>query len=78
MQVHATCKSPFVPTMISTYKSFKVIVVGMFPLQSFMWLEMGMLLYLLCPKFLRVMTIIKLEECWRMGNKKAPKVCCHN
>ncbi len=58
-------------------QSFKVIVASMFPLQSFMWLEMDMLLYLLCLKFLRAMTIVKLEECWRVGNKKAPKVCCH-
>jgi hypothetical protein len=40
-----------------------------------MWLEMDMLLF---PDFFRIMTIVKLEECWKVGNKKGQKVCCHS
>jgi hypothetical protein len=77
MQIHATCESFFLPTMILTH-NFKVIVTSIFPLQNFLWLEMDMLLYLLCPKFLKVMTIIQSKEWLKVGNREAPKVCCHS
>ncbi len=38
----------------------------------------GYVVVFVVPKILRATTIIKLEECWRVGNKKAPKVCCHS
>jgi hypothetical protein len=48
------------------------------PLTEFYVVRNGYVVVFVVPNFLRAMTIIKLEECWRVGNKKAPKVCCHS
>lgn len=48
------------------------------PFTEFYVARNGYVVVFVVPNFLKAMTIINLEECWRVRNKKAPKVCCHS